>query len=672
GCIFNVINALVNPGDEVVIIDPHYDCYPSMVQAVGAKPVFVPLLPPKSSTDGATSVNANDWQWDRYQLDSVFSQRTKLLVLNSPQNPLGKVYNRDELLVLAELCQKHDVVCLSDEVYEWMDGYNARYVGPNYHGGSAGKCFNITGWRVGWCVGPAALISHVVTVQSEVVFSVASPLQAAIGRVFRSELNNIKGKDDSCLAKLRSHVKANRDLAVAELSRMGLSCVIPSGGWFMLVPVAPRLLPLLRDTSASKGPASDVSIVELITKKIRLATIPASMFYSEEFRCTVGHGYLRLCLNKRRETLGFPDYAPPKSATDALASVANSSNPMFHQYTRGYGHPRLVNALAKLYTTELQNPIDPMKNILISNGAYMCLYSAIHSLVDEGDEVVIIEPFFDCYEPMVRSAGGQPVFVPLRPSADDRSTTQNQRHRSAQDWRWDAEQLRAAFTPRTKMLIMNTPNNPIGKGVYPGHRHRRIATLPGMWERTITVGSAGKTFSATGWKLGWSIGPEELIKHLQVVHRNCCYTCPTPSQEAVGIALEAELERRGTPECYFNALPTELLSKRDRLAELVESAGLPVYLPAGGYFMIVDISSLPEPPPATGSPDDPLGELRDARLVRWLTRERQLATIPCSCFYGQADRHLGENFIRLCFIKEDETIEQFGRGLLNWLKPGSC
>ena len=218
---------------------------------------------------------------------------------------------------------------------------------------------------------------------------------------------------------------------------------------------------------------------------------------------------------------GFPDYAPPEFVRTALKNVAGSEDYMLNQYTRGYGLPRLVNALSKLYGRYHGREIDPQTEIFVSAGAYHSLFCAFQGLINPGDEVIIVEPFFDCYLPMTTMAGGKPVFVPLRPSkTKDGDMT-------GDDWKLDPEELRSKFTEKTKFLIVNTPNNPLGKVykkeelemiaklciehdvvcisdevyewmAYPGSVHFRIATLPGMWDRTITVSSAGKTFSEIG------------------------------------------------------------------------------------------------------------------------------------------------------------------------------
>lgn len=383
---------------------------------------------------------------------------------------------------------------------------------------------------------------------------------------------------------------------------------------------------------------------------------------------------------------GFPDYFPPKYVTDGLLNVATGSSPFVHQYTRSYGHPRLINILAKTFSPMLGREVKPMEEILVTVGAYGSLYCTVQGLVDPGDEAIIIEPFFDCYEPMVKKAGGTPKFVPLKPSGDGRSSA---------DWKLDPSELEAAFSDKTKILFLNNPNNPLGKVysraelemvaalavkydviviadevyewmVYPGHEHVKIASLPGMWDRTITIGSAGKTFSVTGWKLGWAVGPADLIRALSVVHQNCIYTCPTPIQEAVATGFELEFNRLGHDDCYFNgakgSLAMELYPKRNRMAEILTEAGLTPCVPEGGYFMIADYTQLADGVDLSGEE----GATRDAKFVKWMTKNKQLASIPQSAFYSKEHAHLAENFIRFCFIKQDETLEKAAEIFKAW------
>lgn len=221
---------------------------------------------------------------------------------------------------------------------------------------------------------------------------------------------------------------------------------------------------------------------------------------------------------------GLPDDLVPNYVVQSLADVMSDPNQQLQQYTRGFGHPRLINSISALYTNLLDRPnsINAQTEVLVTDGAYEALFCAIMGNVDPGDEVIIIEPYFDCYEPMVRLAGGTPKFIALAP--------RNGKSTSSADWTLDMDELSALFNDKTKAIIFNNPNNPLGKVfnrqeiqqiadlckkhnvlvisddvyehmVFDDNAMIRIATLPDMWDRTITIGSAGKTFSVTGTRI---------------------------------------------------------------------------------------------------------------------------------------------------------------------------
>ncbi|KAM9271240.1 kynurenine--oxoglutarate transaminase 1-like [Morus bassanus] len=383
---------------------------------------------------------------------------------------------------------------------------------------------------------------------------------------------------------------------------------------------------------------------------------------------------------------GFPDFSPPDFLKEAFVRALSGENHMLHQYTCAFGHPPLVKILAQFFGKLLGRDLDPMTNVMVTVGAYQALFCCFQAFVDEGDEVIIIEPFFDCYEPMVKMAGGMPVFVPLRPKAP-----KDGKLMSSADWQLDPAELASKFSERTKAIVLNSPNNPLGKVfsreeleliadlcvkhdilcisdevyewlVYDGKKHIRIASLQGMWDRTLIIGSAGKTFSATGWKVGWTVGPNQLLQHLRTVHQNSVYHCATVAQEAVAQGFQRELELYGKPESYFIQLPNELQQKRDWLVQSLDAVGMKPIVPEGTYFLVADISKFKSDVPDVPDSDEPY----DARFAKWMVKNKGLAAIPLSAFYCGAHKNNYNHFIRFCFAKEEATLKAANDILQKW------
>ncbi|KXJ11237.1 kynurenine--oxoglutarate transaminase 3 [Exaiptasia diaphana] len=381
---------------------------------------------------------------------------------------------------------------------------------------------------------------------------------------------------------------------------------------------------------------------------------------------------------------GMPDYYPPDFVREALMEVAKNGETSSHQYTRGQGLPRLVNALATMFSKLHGRKIDPMNEIVVTVGAYEALYSTFMAFVNPGDEVILLDPCYDCYKDQIKLAGGKTVFFPL---------TAKKGATSSKDWTVDKDALEAKISDKTKAIVINTPHNPLGKVfsldeltiiadvckkhnllcisdevyewlVFDGVKHTRIATLPGMWERTLTISSGGKTFGVTGWKVGWVIGAPELINCVQAIHTDCTFHVPTPTQEAIAACIERETPLLGTKDSTFaqNAESTE--KNMRRMAAFFSELGFHPLIPEGGYFMMVDFSKVD-----TGvdlNEYDKSNDLLDFKFIRWLCKEKGIAVVPPSAFYSDENKSLAGTHIRVCLMKDEKTITTAENILKEW------
>ncbi|UMM44368.1 hypothetical protein L5515_019527 [Caenorhabditis briggsae] len=374
---------------------------------------------------------------------------------------------------------------------------------------------------------------------------------------------------------------------------------------------------------------------------------------------------------------GFPDGPAPKFVTDQLKNVSKHPDlTCAHQYTSGFGHPKLVKELCKWYSYLYQQQVDAKTNILVTVGAYHALYYSFHAWINEGDEVIIIEPAFDCYAPQIKLAGGVPVSIVM--NFPDGGT-------DASQFTVDFEKMESSITEKTKMIVINNPHNPTGKlfsrmellkiadiaqkydlivvadEVYEFHCwgvHKlvRFASLPGMFTRTISIGSAGKIFSITGWKLGWTIGPQHLLAPLKSIHQNCTYACSTPTQLAVAMAFEMEWATFHVKphKSYLGGyLPEELVKKSKKLQKMLVKAGFAPILPQAGYFMLANYTRLN----TAFKTSEETEELDDYAFTKWLCTEKKLAVIPLTAFFANnEDKMRNTSFVRFCFFKKDKTL----------------
>jgi N-succinyldiaminopimelate aminotransferase len=333
------------------------------------------------------------------------------------------------------------------------------------------------------------------------------------------------------------------------------------------------------------------------------------------------------------------------------------------QYPPGPGRQELREAIAAHHQRFTGLTYDPADEVLVTAGATEALTAALLALLDPGDEVVLFEPMYDSYAAAVAMAGGVTRPVPLRPPVEGQGR-----------WTFDVEEVRAAITPRTKLLLLNTPHNPTGKVftreelatltalaisqellvltdevyehlVFDSTRHISMAAVPGMRDRTLVVGSAGKTFNVTGWKIGWICGPAPLVSAVRTAKQFLTYVNGGPFQPAVAAGL-------ALPDAYFTAVAEDLQYRRDVLVRGLAGAGLPVISPEATYFATVDVRAV-----------QPDGD--GLAFCRTLPERAGIVAIPTVVFYDPVHAHLGRHLVRFAFCKSDEVlgkaVERLGR-----------
>ena len=365
----------------------------------------------------------------------------------------------------------------------------------------------------------------------------------------------------------------------------------------------------------------------------------------EMTRLALTHGAINLAQ-------GFPDFPAPEeikgAACDAILADIN-------QYAITWGSERFRNAIAAKYGRTYGMQVDPDRNICVTCGSTEAMISSVVGIIDPGDEVVVFEPYYENYGPDSILAGAIPRYVKLKEP----------------DWTFDEDDLERTFNDRTRGIILNNPNNPTGKvftreeleaiarlcarfGVvaftdeiyehitYDDARHIPLATIPGMEDRTITISALSKTYSVTGWRVGWAIGPEPLIKGVRTVHDFLTVGAPAPLQEAGAVALEL-------PDEYYRRLLVEYRERRDLMMEILERVGLRATTPSGAYYTMADISGF--------------GFDHDVDAAMHLVREVGVAVVPGSSFYAEPDG--GRRRIRFSFSKRLETLREAGERLLS-------
>jgi aspartate/methionine/tyrosine aminotransferase len=345
---------------------------------------------------------------------------------------------------------------------------------------------------------------------------------------------------------------------------------------------------------------------------------------------------------------GFPDFPAPAAVKQAACEAINAD---VNQYAVTWGARPLREAVAREFTRRYGLDVVADEQVTVCCGCTEATMATMMAIIDPGDEVVVFEPFYENYGPDAILSGATPRYVTLHEP----------------DWTFDPDELAAAFNERTKAIIINTPNNPTGKVfsrdeleaiaalcrkwdaiaisdeiyehiIYDGHQHVPIATLPGMADRTVTINGLSKTYSVTGWRVGWAISPPSLAGAIRKCHDFLTVGAPAPLQEAGAVAL-------GLPDQYYLDLAAKYRRLRDVLLEILERHHFTCYKPYGAYYIMTDISGF--------------GFRDDVEFARYLVKDVGVAAVPGSSFYKNAAK--GRTKLRFCYCKKDETLLEADR-----------
>jgi aminotransferase len=362
---------------------------------------------------------------------------------------------------------------------------------------------------------------------------------------------------------------------------------------------------------------------------------------------------------------GFPDFPAPAAVKDAACAAIQGD---VNQYAVTWGARPLREAVAREFTRRYGLPVVADEQVTVCCGSTEAMMATMMAIIDPGDEVVIFEPFYENYGPDAVLSGATPRYVTLHepdPSG-----------RPGADWWFDPDELAGAFNSRTKAIILNTPNNPTGKVfsrdeleaiatlcrkwdviaisdeiyehiIYDGRPHVPIATLDGMADRTVTINGLSKTYSVTGWRVGWTISPPSLTGSIRRVHDFLTVGAAAPLQAAGAVAL-------GLPDDYYRGLAAQYGRRRDMLLEILERHHFTCYRPSGAYYIMTDIS--------------PFGFRNDVEFARFLVKDIGVAAVPGSSFYRNPEK--GRTKLRFCFCKRDETLAEADRRLERLVPAG--